>query len=62
MTTRQVRRLRGLPGVSPMAERMGFDRDMALIEMTGARYHADQITTRPRACRRWSGPRPTGST
>jgi dihydroorotase len=22
--------LRGLPGVSPMAERMGFDRDMAL--------------------------------
>ncbi len=37
--------LRGLPGVTPMAERMGFDRDMALIEMTGARYHADQITT-----------------
>ncbi len=36
--------LRGLPTVSPMAERMGFDRDMALIEMTGARYHADQIT------------------
>ena len=37
--------LRGLPAVSPMAERMGFDRDMALVEMTGARYHADQITT-----------------
>jgi len=36
--------LRGLPAVSPMAERMAFDRDMALIEMTGARYHADQIT------------------
>ena len=36
--------LRGLPGVSPMAERMGLDRDMGLIEMTGARYHADQIT------------------
>jgi dihydroorotase len=36
--------LRGLPAVSPMAERMGFDRDMALLEMTGARYHADQIT------------------
>jgi dihydroorotase len=36
--------LRGLPAVSPMAERMGFDRDMGLIEMTGARYHADQIT------------------
>lgn len=36
--------LRGLPAVSPMAERMGLDRDIALIEMTGARYHADQIT------------------
>jgi dihydroorotase len=36
--------LKGLPGVSPMAERIGFDRDMGLVEMTGARYHADQIT------------------
>jgi len=37
--------LRGLPAVSPMAERMGLDRDIAMVEMTGARYHADQITT-----------------
>ncbi|MBT7222358.1 MAG: dihydroorotase, partial [Marinovum sp.] len=37
--------LRGLPAVSAMAERMGLDRDIALVEMTGARYHADQITT-----------------
>ncbi|MEQ6248908.1 dihydroorotase [Sulfitobacter sp. HNIBRBA3233] len=37
--------LRGLPAVSPMAERMALDRDMVLVEMTGARYHADQITT-----------------
>jgi dihydroorotase len=37
--------LKGLPAVSPMAERMGLDRDIALVEMTGARYHADQITT-----------------
>ena len=37
--------LRGLPSVSPMAERMGLDRDVALLEMTGARYHVDQITT-----------------
>ncbi|MFK7870139.1 MAG: dihydroorotase [Roseobacter sp.] len=36
--------LRGLPAVSPMAERMGLDRDLALVEMTGAKYHADQIT------------------
>ncbi|WP_420585239.1 dihydroorotase [Ruegeria sp.] len=37
--------LRGLPAVSPMAERMGLDRDIALLEMTRAKYHADQITT-----------------
>ena len=37
--------LRGLPGVSPMAERIGFDRDMGMVEMTGAKYHFDQITT-----------------
>jgi dihydroorotase len=36
----------GLPGVSPMAERIGLERDLALVEMTSARYHADQITTR----------------
>jgi dihydroorotase len=35
----------GLPGVSPMAERMGLERDLALVEMTRARYHADQITS-----------------
>ncbi|MFP4303468.1 MAG: dihydroorotase [Rhodosalinus sp.] len=37
--------LKGLPAVSPMAERMGLDRDVALVEMTGARVHFDQITT-----------------
>ncbi|MBK1635576.1 dihydroorotase [Rhodovulum adriaticum] len=37
--------LRGLPAVSPMAERMALDRDLALVEMTGVKYHADQITT-----------------
>jgi dihydroorotase len=37
--------LYGIPHVSPMAERIGLDRDLGLIEMTGARYHADQITT-----------------
>ncbi|PWE32299.1 dihydroorotase [Maritimibacter sp. 55A14] len=37
--------LRGLPAVSAMAERMGLERDLALVEMTGVRYHADQITT-----------------
>lgn len=37
--------LRGLPAVSPLAERMGLERDLALVEMTGVSYHADQITT-----------------
>ena len=37
--------LRGLPAVTPLAERMGLERDLALVEMTRARYHADQITT-----------------
>jgi len=46
VTSGKFATLRGLPGVSPMAERMGLDRDIALVEMTGARYHADQITTR----------------
>ncbi len=45
MTSGKFASLRGLPAVSPMAERMGLDRDIALLEMTGARYHADQITT-----------------
>ena len=43
--------LKGLHSVSPMAERMGLDRDIALVEMTNARYHADQVTT-ARALRR----------
>ena len=37
--------LRGIPAVSAMAERIGLDRDIGLVEMTGVRYHADQITT-----------------
>lgn len=36
----------GLPGVHPMAERMMLARDIALVEITGARYHADLVTTR----------------
>jgi dihydroorotase len=37
--------LRGLPAVSPMAERLGLERDLALVEMTRARYHADNLST-----------------
>lgn len=35
----------GLPTVSPVAERIGLERDLALVEATGVRYHADQLTT-----------------
>lgn len=44
VTSGKFASLRGLPAVHPMAERIGLDRDLGLIEMTGARYHADQIT------------------
>ena len=36
----------GLPSVSPMAERLQLQRDMTLAEMTGARIHVDQLSTR----------------
>ncbi|MDG3041106.1 dihydroorotase [Roseicyclus marinus] len=45
VTSGKFASLRGLPAVSPMAERMGLERDLALVEMTRVRYHADQITT-----------------
>ncbi|WP_341368167.1 dihydroorotase [Yoonia sp. BS5-3] len=45
VTSGKFASLRGLPGVSAMAERMGLDRDISLLEMTGARYHVDQVTT-----------------
>ncbi len=34
----------GIPAVSPMAEVMGLNRDLALVQMTRCRWHADQIT------------------
>ena len=36
----------GLPGIPAMAERMQLERDLALVELTDARYHADQLSTR----------------
>ena len=44
VTSGKFASLRGLPAVSPIAERMGLDRDIALVEVTGAKYHAEQIT------------------
>jgi len=46
VTSGKFATLRGLAGVSPLAERMGLERDLALVEATGIRYHADQITSR----------------
>ncbi len=45
VTSGKFASLKGLPAVSPMAERMGLERDLALVEMTGVAYHADQIST-----------------
>ncbi|MGP1355961.1 MAG: dihydroorotase, partial [Roseicyclus sp.] len=45
VTSGKFAALKGLPAVPPMAERMGLERDLALVEMTGVRYHADQVST-----------------
>jgi len=45
MTSGKFASLRGLPAVSPMAERLGLERDLALAEMTRVSLHADQVTT-----------------
>lgn len=45
ITSGKFASLRGLPGVSPLAERMGVERDLALAEATGVAYHLDQVTT-----------------
>ncbi len=34
----------GLAGISPMAEVIMLERDLRLVEMTGARYHASQVS------------------
>jgi len=35
----------GLPSVSPFAEKIMLERDLALVELTGARFLVDQVTT-----------------
>lgn len=37
--------MRGLPGIPREAEAMALRRDLALVRMTGARYHADMLST-----------------
>ncbi len=45
VTSGKFASLRGLPAVSPQAERMGLERDLVLAEMTGVAYHADSLST-----------------
>jgi dihydroorotase len=35
----------GLPGITPVAEVMMIERDLRLVEITGARYHAAHVST-----------------
>jgi dihydroorotase len=35
----------GLPGITPVAEVMMIERDLRLVELTGARYHAAHVST-----------------
>jgi dihydroorotase len=35
----------GLPGITPAAEAMMVERDLRLVEITGARYHAAHVST-----------------
>ena len=35
----------GLPGIPSVAETVMIDRDLRLVELTGARYHAQQLST-----------------
>jgi dihydroorotase len=51
VTSGKFAALKGLPAAPPIAERMGLDRDLALVEMTGVRYHADQLSDRRRPAR-----------
>ncbi len=44
-TAGQFATLKGLASVPAMAERIGLERDLALVELTHAVYHADQVTT-----------------
>jgi dihydroorotase len=44
MTSGRFASALGLPAVAPVAERIGLERDLALVEATGARYHADIVS------------------
>ncbi len=45
MTEGEMATRLGLPGITPAAEVMMVERDLRLVEITGARYHAAHIST-----------------
>lgn len=46
VTSGKFASLKGLPSVPEMAEKIGLERDLSLVELTGVRYHVDQISSR----------------
>jgi dihydroorotase len=45
MTSGEIATRLGLPGITPVAEVMMIERDLRLVEITGARYHAAHVST-----------------
>ncbi len=45
MTSGEIATRLGLPGITPVAEVMMIERDLRLVEITGARYHASHVST-----------------
>jgi len=45
MTEGEIATRLGLPGITPAAEVMMVERDLRLVEITGARYHAAHVST-----------------
>ncbi len=48
------------PACHPLAERMGLDRDLALVEMTGVALSRRPDHHGPQPCPRWPAPRQNG--
>jgi dihydroorotase len=45
MTEGEIATRLGLPGINPAAETIMIERDLRLVEITGARYHASHLST-----------------
>lgn len=45
MTSGEIATRLGIPGITPVAEVMMIERDLRLVEITGARYHVAHVST-----------------